>query len=56
MTSLEKCLMGLEGKGDLRVPDRYLGAYKQEATLSLEIVCLMTMRYLICLELLNRIP
>ena len=39
MASVEKCLMGVTIRGDLRVPDRYLGTWRQEAKLALKKVC-----------------
>lgn len=54
MASVEKCLMTVEVKGDLRVPDRHLGACRQEATLSLENIYLLPVRYHpICFEIIS---
>lgn len=47
-------LMGVVVKGDLRVPDRHLGACRPGARLSLENVYLMAVRYLpIFLEIIS---
>lgn len=55
MASVEKCLMGVEMKGDLRVPDRHPSICRQEATFSLENVCLImpVKSHLVCLEIIG---